>query len=365
LAAVFALVGVSAAQFTPGNLVVLRVGDGTAALTNASTASFLDQYNTATANQASPSFTSSLPTAGGTVLTISGTSTSDGQITRSATGQIIVAGYATAPGTTGVTGTLSSAVNRVVNAVDASGTATRIGTTSTNFSGNNFRSAWSDGTNSWGVGAGTGTVVFPGDTVVSSTVLNQRVIQSFNGNLYTSTGSGTPGPIGIFQVGTGLPTGSTTSTSVINTSTTGTGTASPYGFAFNAAGNVAYIADDRTAANGGGIQKWTFNGTNWTLAGIFNSLSGTNGARGLAVDFGGANPVLYATTNDNRLVTLIDTGSNFSDAAIVLATAGTNQAFRGVTFSPVPEPATVGLIGAAVLGCGAFVRRMLRGMPVA
>ena len=36
-----------AAPFTPGNLVVARVGPGAAALNNASTAVFLDEYTTA------------------------------------------------------------------------------------------------------------------------------------------------------------------------------------------------------------------------------------------------------------------------------------------------------------------------------
>ena len=80
----------------------------------------------------------------------------------------------------------------------------------------------------------------------------------------------------------------------------------------------------------------------------------------MAVDFGGSNPVLYATTTDNRLVTVTDSGSNFTDAVTVLATAGANEAFRGVTFSPVPEPTAVGLFTAAVLGAGAVARRLRR-----
>lgn len=35
------------AQFTPGNLVVVRIGDGSAALTSAGTAVFLDEYTPA------------------------------------------------------------------------------------------------------------------------------------------------------------------------------------------------------------------------------------------------------------------------------------------------------------------------------
>ena len=355
------------AQFTAGNLTVLRVGDGSAALGNGSTAVFLDQYLTIGSGQ-TPNFTVAVPTSGGTRLTNSGTATSEGQITRSADGtQIIVAGYDSATGTASIAGTTSATVNRVVNGVDVTGASTRLGTTATNFNANNIRSAYSNGTNAWAVGANSGTVVYPGDTAVSTTVANQRVVNSFNGNLYTTTSGATTS--GVYQVGTGLPTGTGNTTSVVvSTVGSGTGTASPYAFAFNPAGTVAYIADDRNSTTvggtGGGVQKWTGSGTTWTLAGTFSnfgqSSTTTIGTRGLAVDFSGTNPILYATTTDNRLVTVTDFGTNnFTDLFTVLATAGTNQAFRGVTFSPVPEPATVGLIGAAVLGAGAFVRRKL------
>lgn len=352
VAAVLGAVNVGSAQFTAGSLTVLRTGDGTAALSNASTAVFLDQYNP-TGSQTTPTFTVALPTSGAAVLTNSGSATSEGQITRSADGsRIIVAGYGVGAGTTGVATTTSADVPRVVNAVTAGGTVTRIGATGTNFSGSNIRSAASlNGTTAYAVGGNSGTVLLPDNTTVSTTATNQRVANIFNGTLYTSTQAGTAR--GIYQVGTGLPTaGGTASTAVIDTG----GTSQPNAFAFNPAGTVAYIADDRTVANGGGIQKWTGSGTTWTLAGTFNSLSGTSGARGLAVDFSGTNPVLYATTTDNRLVSLTDAG-NFAAAADILATAGTNQAFRSVVFSPVPEPATVGLVAAAVLGGGALLRR--------
>jgi hypothetical protein len=361
LAVVFGLAGVAVAQFAPGNLVVLRVGDGSAALGNSGTASFLDQYSPTGVNQ-SPMVTYSNPTTGGTRLVASGSTVSEGYITRSADGtQIVVSGYDNAVGTATIASNLSSVTPRVVNGVDAAWNTTRLGSsTGANFSGGNIRSAWSNGTNTWATGSNTGVVVHPGDTAMSTTLTNLRVVGVFNGNLYYTTQSGSNR--GIYQVGTGLPTATgTTATNVINTGASG----GSVGFAINAAGNVAYIADERPTGTGGGIQKWTFDGTNWALAGTFNSLSGTNGARGLAVDFSGANPVLYATTNDSRLITITDTGANFTDAAIVLATAGTNQAFRGLTFTPVPEPVTVGLIGAAVLGCGAFVRRKLAGVAIA
>jgi hypothetical protein len=349
--------GRTQSSFDPAHVVVLRVGDGAGALSNASTAVFLDSFNRTTPDQAASAFTVALPTTGAGQLTMSGTATSEGQITRSGDGlSIIVPGYQTVPGFASVAGSSTTGgtpVPRTVGAVSATGAVTNLGTT-TNFSGNNIRGAYSDGTSTWAVGATSGVVLVPGTEVVSATSANNRVVNSFNGNLYFSTGAGTRG---VYQVGTsGRPTAPGTASELL----IGTGgTSSPYGFAISPSGTTAYVADDRATGSGGGIQKWTFDGTAWSLAGTFTALSGTNGARGLAVDFGGANPVLFATTVDNRLVTLTDTG-NFAAAAITLATAAPNTVYRGVAFAPVPEPATAFGLAAAGLGLGGLLCRRVR-----
>jgi hypothetical protein len=68
----------------------------------------------------------------------------------------------------------------------------------------------------------------------------------------------------------------------------------------------------------------------YAFAGITNI-----GARGVAVDFSGAQPVIYATTAEattNRLVSITDTGA--ASTVTRLATAGGNQLFRGVALTP-------------------------------
>ena len=68
----------------------------------------------------------------------------------------------------------------------------------------------------------------------------------------------------------------------------------------------------------------------YAFAGITNI-----GAHGVAVDFSGAHPVIYATTAEastNRLVTITDTGA--AATVTTLATAGVNQVFRGVVLTP-------------------------------
>jgi hypothetical protein len=73
---------------------------------------------------------------------------------------------------------------------------------------------------------------------------------------------------------------------------------SPFGFAFakrDASGvpQTVYVADDRTVALGGGIQKWTLSGGTWSLAGTFK---GTDGFRGLTASENGAIVTLIATS---------------------------------------------------------------------
>lgn len=316
------------AQFTTGRLVVLQVGDGSAALSNAATPAFLKEFTTT--GTAGTSVT--IPTTGADRLTVSGTSTSDGQITLSANGQFIsIAGYDAAVGTAAVTGTTSAAANRVINTANTAASITRAAVSSTQYSANNFRSAVrGNNADYWGAGGNSGTYYLGTTSAAASvqnTITNTRVVNIYNNNLYFATGSGTAG---IYSF-VGTPLSTATSSIFI---ATGAGS-SPYGFAINAASNVAYIADDRTTV-AGGVQKWTFNGTVWSLAYTFSPATGA-GARGLAVDFSGANPIIYATSTANTLVSFTDAGA--SSAATILATAPTNTAFRGLSFAPVAPAA--------------------------
>lgn len=335
-------VGASAQQFMPGNLAVLRIGDGSAALTSASTSGFIDQYTTAGAWVN----TLALPdTAGNSPLTWSGSATSEGAFTRSADGSLFtLVGYNTPKGTASVAGTASTSVPRAIATVNADGTFTLVATT-TSFSGNNIRSGTTDGAgNYWAAGAGSSSkpgVNYFGPASATASVLNGnfRVLNLFNGNLYYSTGSGTPG-IYAFN---GAPTASATATLVVGTGAS----ASPFDFALSPDGSVLYVADDTTT---GGIQKYTFNGTGFSLSYTLGTGASGIGARGLAVDFSGANPVLFATTAEgtaNRLIEISDTG--IGSSATTLATAPANEIFRGVDFT-VPEPTTgIWVLGALAL----------------
>jgi hypothetical protein len=311
-----------------GNVVVLQVGTGTGSLANTGNPIVLREFTPSGTN----TFDLAIPSSGLSPLVLSGTATSEGLLSRSSNRrELVFAGYAQVlPAASSLPATTSATVNRAVGTVNASAVFSREAVSSTFFSAGNPRSAGGDGTNYWGAGSNTGVTYYgPGTAaIVSTTLTNNRSTEVYNGQLYFSTGSGATR--GIWAVGTGLPTGTgTTSTNVINTG----GTSSPYEFVFNATGTTCYIADDRTVATAGGIQRWDLVGGLWTLSYTLGT-GGTAGARGVEVDFSGVTPIVYGITADGtgRLIRIDDTGAG--SAALTLATAPANTAFRGVALAP-------------------------------
>src|SRR5262245_14134421 len=104
--------------FTPGNLVVVRINDGTSRSANEASPVFLDEFTT------SGSFvqTVALPTApsgSNRQITLSNTSFTNGQLALSTDGQFLtLGGYDAAVGTASITGTASATTNRVLARVD-------------------------------------------------------------------------------------------------------------------------------------------------------------------------------------------------------------------------------------------------------
>ncbi|MEK0426203.1 MAG: hypothetical protein RJB11_2294, partial [Planctomycetota bacterium] len=343
------------AAITGGNLLVERVGDGTTALSSASTQVAIAEY---ARTGGSAVQTIALPTTGANQVTDSGSATSNGYL-NVYNGVVGIPGYNSASGTASV----ASANTKVGTVLGQDGlVASRTSFPAAPvipFSGNNFRSMIATGSDTFyatGNGSGTtGGVWYASGgtfTQISTTVTNTRNVEIYNGQLYFSTGSGTPG---VHMVGSGLPTSSGQTANVA----IGTGTgASPYGFVmFDTDGNGvldrAYIADDRTSA-GGGLQKWTFNGTSWSnswslLVNGSNALSGTAGTgyaglRGLSGSFSNGVATLYATTSEtsnNRMISIVDTGVSTPTSATQLATAGANYVFRGIDIFPDNTPPLV------------------------
>lgn len=313
--------------FTPGNLAVVRVGDGAESLSSHGNSLFVDQFNT----NGGLAGSIAIPDESSNAFLASGSATSEGGLTLSADRRLLMlAGYnmAYSNSSSSLAGSAAATVPRVIGALDGSGQFAILGLTTNQYSSNNFRSATTDGLgNYWGAGANSGTFYFGGSlpATVQSAVANSMVIQDLGGNLYFSTSKSTPG---IWKI-PGTPVGSAAPSLFLPTGPD----SSPFAFAFNSNFTSAYVADDTLAGNGG-IQRWDLNGSAWTLSYTFIALTNV-GARGLTVAFTGPHPIIYATTAEssaNRIVTVTDTGA--ASLAGTLATAGVNQLYRGIAFAP-------------------------------
>jgi hypothetical protein len=336
------------ASFSGGDLLLVRVGDGVTTLANsAGPISILEVNSAGTLVQPAVNIPS-----GNGGLQISGTATSEGQLARNASGSSwTLAGYV--PPFSG-SGSLSSrtAANapRGYLTISDSGALSSVTTLpgTTTYSTQNIRSGLASGSSLWfagsGTSSGTGVTTYDGSSVTTIQGVNSRVLNLYNGDLYYSTGSGT---VGIYKY-TGTPTTPTTSTAFL-TGVIGQG-GSPYDFVFSPTGNSLYVADDAI-----GVQKFTFNGSAWSLAYNFTDTASANKAYGLAVDFSGANPVLYWTSPTDLWST---TDSGAGAAGVSILSAGANFAFRGLDMAPVvPEPTSFAL---ASLGCLLLLRRFSR-----
>jgi hypothetical protein len=351
IAALVLLLGTpaQAASFSPGNVVVYRVGDGTSNLVNTGNPVFLDEYTPSGMLVQSIA----LPTtASGSTnqLIASGTAVSEGLLTRSVDRQyLLLTGYArNLGGSTALPATAATVVPRTVGRVKFDGS---IDTTTalTDFaSTNNPRGAAStDGLDIWVAGAAGGVRYTrysqfgsTTSTLLNSTLTNLRQVAIASGQLYVSTQSGTAIRVG--AVGTGTPTtGGQTITNLPGIPTS----IAPNGFFFAdvPAGSLLYVADDTTG--GGQIQKYSLVSGTWTANGSIAAAT----VRGITGTVSGSTVTLYATTSgaagtSGTLSAFTDTsGYNgaVSGSADSIATAASNEAFRGVALAPVnPNAAT-------------------------
>jgi hypothetical protein len=345
-AALFLFAAVAQAQFTAGDLVVLRTGDGVNALANSTGPISLLELNTGGTVIGSPV---TLPSGNGG-LQISGVATSEGQLVLNADHTALtVAGYVPPFGGSGSLSSRSAAIApRGYVTIDYNRTVSAVTTLTGTYSGNNIRSGFISGSGAWFTGAngsGSGVEYYNGTTSSRIENVNTRVLGYYGGSLYYSTGSGTTG---IYKY-SGLPTSATTATAFL-TGITGQGT-SPYDFALSPDGNTLYVADDAI-----GVQKFSLISGNWTFDYNFTDGLTANEAYGLAVDFSRADPVIYWTSTNNIWMAT-DAGSGTTGTSILAS--GANYAFRGLEFAPqpVPEPSAGALIGMGLAGLWSFQRR--------
>ena len=354
--------GAEAAPFTGGNLVVYRVGSGTA-LTNAAAPVFLDEYSPSGAKVQSVALPTAADTATGNhALTATGQSRSEGLISRSADGRLIaLTGYDAAPGATGpgglsLTASAPTTVGRTVGLVDGNGgfdTSTVLGSAT---DPSIIRSAATDnGSRLWAAGGNGGLLAQPFGAT------SHAAITPATGNLNSVTVQGGRLLVsGILTdrlsvVGSGLPSTTASTTPVPglpdNLLTYGYGLidATDKGYAGTAL-DTLYVAN--ASERGGTVDKYSFNGTEWKLAGFVD----VPGAFGLVADKNGS-AVSLAVTTPTKLVAINDAtagAATFTDPTVTdLASAPTGSEFRGVALAPT-----------ATGGPSAFARQPLAGSTV-
>ncbi len=338
---------VHAAAFTPGNLVVYRVGTGTGSLVNTGNPVFLDEYTTGGTLVQSIA----LPTAAAgaqRACFASGTATSEGALSRSVDGNYLIATCYAATAATSLSATTGAAVNRVVLRAAGDGSVDTSTALADFADANNPRGATStNGTDIWVVGGAGGirytTLGASSSTQLSTTVTNLRTSSIFGGQLYVSTSSGTAVRVGAVGTGTPLTSGQTI-TNLPGFPTAG----SPYAFVLldldaGVAGvDTLYVADDGANV---GIQKYSLVGGAWTLNG---NVAAATAVRGLTASVSGGIVSLFGTTGGSGAVGggsiyagTDATGYNAAPVTAItsIATASANTAFRGIAFAPGAPPA--------------------------
>ncbi|MFO1031950.1 MAG: hypothetical protein U1F60_12810 [Planctomycetota bacterium] len=358
IAVSFCAAALAQIPFTTGNLVLVRVGDGAAALTNAATPVFVEEYTPAGALvQSIP-----MPTvASGTNqrLLMSGTATSEGFLNLSTNGLfLMLGGYDAAPGTASIATSVNPGVARVIARIDPAGTVDTSTALTDAFSGRNLRSVASDdGFRYWAAGSGEGVRFVPitGSTTsvsLGNNPLNSRVLQVYNGQVYGSAASTTYH--GLFKVGDGLPT--VTAVGALEPGFSASSGPSIYDYYF-ASPTTVYVADDRTsnAISGvpnGGIFRFDYNfGLATWVYSYQLSLGSSTGCRGLSGFRQNGVTTLWGTavtsSGATSLVSIVDNGP--TSTPTTLAVAPPNTAFRGVRF--YGQPTTLVRFPA---GCGAM-----------
>lgn len=330
--------------FEPGNLVVVRIGDGASPLTmGQSHKVFLDEYTTSGALVRSrPMPLLVLGTNRRFTLSVSGSDHTEGYLNRSPNEQYLaLGGYDAAPGYSGVASSPYSAVKRVVALVNPQGiinTSTMLNT----FSGTSIRSAvTSNGYDVWAAGGNNGIRYASRSDTTSKAIVTQsgRCLKIFEDQLYTSS---TFTGFRIAKAGSGLP--KTTGQTMTNLPGIVTSSGSPYDL-FLAdlttlvdGPDVLYVADE----GNNGLSKYSLVNGSW----VFNGRTGSSADqyRGLTAQATPSGVVLYATRMNSgsvngggEVVTITDTGgynTSFTGTPQLLITAAPNTLIRGIALSP-------------------------------
>ena len=365
LLALVASCGLAQADFTAGNLIVMRVD--TAAGAAGSGSVFLDEVTTGGAVQG----TIALPTSGSDAFSLSNTYNHDRHLHRSADGRFVTfAGYNAAGSATDSGTTSSSVVARTVGFLGANGSVDLSTKLTDAYDGFNVRGAYTtDGNQIWLAGdnnSGTGAAALTGGlrytTRGSSTTTNLSQVQVlggaktpdnvrdvavFDGQLYDCSGSSGSIGKGVLQVGIGTPTsGSQTLTGL----TTALGVSASSFVLLDL--NSAIAGVDTMYAATDNLRKYIkqANGT-WAAAGIVTNATGNAFEQIIAKANVDGSVSVYAA-GAAALVSLTDangvSGSIQGLTTTTVLSAASGFQLGGIEFAPVPAP------GAAALGLGSL-----------
>jgi len=330
--------------FTPGNLAVVRVGSPDSALPTSSSPVFLEEFTPAGVLIQSILF----PLTGDRKLTLSGRSSTEGQLRLSGNGMYLtLGGYNLFPGTSSVT-SAGTAAGRSIARVDSLGLidVPIILPIDKLYPNASFRSVvTNDGNSGYWTAGGTRGVYFVKEAVdtsviVCNTVTNTRNINLFNGELYLTHGSGVVNTR-VMKVGEGLPDTSGVEAIPLPGIPFNNASVSDVFFAdivpAQAGPEMMYLADELH-----GLVKYSLVDGTWISNGIAGSAA--DNYRAVTGTFFGTGTLLYATrkggsgaTGGGEFVRIIDTaGYNQTFAPLIdlLSIAETNTAFRGVAKVP-------------------------------
>jgi len=355
-----------AGNFTPGNIVVARVGSGSTLLTSAAQPVFLDEYSrvgTLVQTLALPTVTSG----SNHPFSLSGTATSEGTLTLAANGQyLVLAGYDAVPGTFAVVG--DSTINRVIARIGTNGvanTSTGILAGAAYYKDNVRAAASSDGTKFWLAGNGVndsgGTYYLPfgsftnAPVKISSSPNNTRTVSIFNNQLYISSQTNTFNGVSI--VGSGLPA-NTGNASTMLPGFTAPSSFSVYSFWLfdmnpNVAGmDVLYFCDDRDIAPNGGLYKYSLVNGTWVSNGnvpVPNNLKGITAERTCFTQIFCSSGTRIFSLRDNN-----GYNESISGTLTQIAMAATNTKFRGIAFAPGTQTLTALQVTASATNVSCF-----------
>jgi hypothetical protein len=346
------IVGSFVAQAQPfgaGNIVVYRAGDGAAALSANGTAIFLDEITPAGAFVRSIALPTTVVGSNKAILA-NGTSTTEGAMSRSSDGTVLVIGGYNGTLGAAVSTIASATINRSIAVVDGGGNVDVTTSLTDAHSTGNIRSVTStNGLNIWTLGSNEGirycTKGANTSTLVSSTNTNNRCFAINNTNIFFTHGSGTT--LNRIMELPGFPTAGPVTATGLTGIVIGTAPVNSYYqfilFDLSSAEpglDVMYVASD--VAGNVGIIKFSKVAGTWTSNGTM--VSATDIFRGLTGEVSGTDVTLYATRKSvtggqQELVSVRDvTGYNVAPVAApvftLLATAATNTTFRGVALAP-------------------------------